>query len=293
MKPLAAVALLLISLSSAAAQKTPAQKTAPKAPAPAAAPLKTADPVISQFEDGPPIGGTKLIPGETAFFRFGAVNFKTGDDGKVEVTGHVQVLDSRGTPTMPVDEIVIATSLRQEDKDWRPIIRSQFQVPGIAPPGVYKVRYDISDLQTKQKASGETEFEVAGRDVPASPTLVIRSIAFYRTQDDEKPLGIAAYRPGDMVWVRFDVTGYKYGEQNSIDVAYDVAVTAADGKQLFSQPDAAVEKSQAFYPQPWIPGAFSLTLQPNMSPGTYSISITARDALGKQTVTDKADFKVE
>jgi hypothetical protein len=283
------VALLLVSLPWFAAAQTQRSR-APASPAQ----LKAADPVISQFEDGPPIvGGQKLVPGETAFFRFGVVNFKTSEDGKVQVTGHVQVIDSRGTPIAPADEIAIATSLRQEDKDWRPILRSQFQVPGIAPPGHYKIRYDVSDLQSKQKVSGQSEFEVSGQDVPASPVLAVRGIAFYRTQDDEKPLGIAAYRPGDMVWVRFDATGYKYGEQNAIDVTYDVSVSAADGKQLFSQPDAAVEKSQAFYPQPWIPGAFSLTLQPDMKPGTYSISVTARDAVGKQTATAKADFKVE
>jgi hypothetical protein len=260
----------------------------------AAAQLQTAGPVVSQFEDGPPLAGDqKLVVGETAFFRFGAVNFKTADDGKVQITGHAQVFDSRGVAIMPIDEIAIATSLRQEDKDWRPIFRSQFQLPGIAPPGTYKVRYDAVDQQTHQRASAEAAFEVDGPDVPASPALTIPRITFHRTQDDEAPLGVAAYRPGDMVWVRFDVTGYKYGEQNAIDVAYDVAVLAADGKQLYAQQDAAVEKSQAIYPQPWVPGAFSLTLQPDMAKGTYTISVTARDAVGKQTVTEKADFKVE
>lgn len=269
-----------------------AQTQHPKTPVPSAQ-LKTSDPAIAQFEDGPPLGALKLVPGETAFFRFAALNFRIGDNGRIEITGHVQIFDSRGTPILPVDEIAIATSLREEDKDWRPILRSQFQLPGIAPPGTYKIRYDVTDKLSGQKADGETTFEVDGRNVPPSPKLIVHGIGFYRTADDEKPLGVAAYRPGDSVWVRFDVTGYKYGEQNSIDVAYDVAVDAADGKQLFTQEDAAVEKSQAFYPQPWIPGSFSLTLQPNMTPGTYSIAITARDATGKETVTDKADFKVE
>jgi len=93
--------------------------------------------------------------------------------------------------------------------------------------------------------------------------------------------------------VKFDITGYKYGEQNAIDVAYDVAVTAAEGRTLFTQENAAVEKSQAFYPQPWVPGNFSLTLQPNMTPGMYAVSITARDGVGNQTVTEKAPFRVE
>ena len=263
-------------------------------PAAKVTPLQLTGPVISQFEDGPPVAtGLKLVPGETAFFRFDAGSFLATETGKVKINGRIEVLDSRGTPIVPADELAIATTLSQEDKDWKPRFRSQFQIPGIAPPGTYRIRYQATDEQTQQKASGETVFEVAGHDVPASKSLTVGGMGFYRTQEDETPLKVAAYRPGDMVWVKFDVAGYKYGEQNSIDVVYDVAVAAEDGKQMFSQPDAAVEKSQAFYPQPWISGAFSLTLQADTRPGTYSISVTARDAIGKQTASGKAEFRVE
>lgn len=284
MKPFAAALALACAMNAAQAQR----------PRPAGPALQLTGAAISQFEDGPAIAsGLKLVPGETAFFRFDAVNYFTSENGKVQVTGHVQVVDPQGTLIIPQDDIVISTTLSQEDKDWKPRLRSQFQIPGIAPPGIYHVRFQATDDQSKQKASGEVAFEVDGHGPPPAKSLTVGPVTFYRTAEDENPLKVAAYRPGDMVWVRFDVTGYKYGEQNSMDVAYDVAVTAEDGKQLFAQQDAAVEKNQAFYPQPWVPGAFSLTLQPDMRPGTYSISVTARDAIGKQTQTAKADFKVE
>jgi hypothetical protein len=127
---------------------------------------------------------------------------------------------------------------------------------------------------------------------PAS-ALTIRNTGFYRTQDDPTPLKTVAYRAGDVLWVRFDITGYKYGEQNAIDVAYDVAVNGPDGKQLFAQEDAAVERSQAYYPQPWVPGGFNLNLQSTMRAGTYTLVLTARDGIGKQMAVMKADFKVE
>jgi hypothetical protein len=270
-----------------------AQTPRPKSAAPGPA-LQITAAIVSQFEDGPGLEGSqKMVVGETGFFRFTAVNFKTSDTGKVQLTGHVQVFDPRGTPIAPTDEIVIGTTLSQEDKDWRPRFHSQFQLPAIAPPGTYKIHFEVTDEQTHQKSAGDTAFAVDGRDVAPGTALTIRQIAFYRGPDDEMPLGVAAYRPGEMVWVRFDVTGYKYGEQNAMDVAYDVAVTDATGKQLFSQENAAVEKSQAFYPQPWVPGSFSLTLQPDMGKATYSVSITAHDGIGKQNVTEKAEFKVE
>jgi len=270
-----------------------AQTARPK-PQPAGPPLQLGAPVISQFEDGPGLtGAQKFVVGESGFFRFSVANFKIGEDGKVVLTGHSQVFDPRGTPVAAVDELVIGTSLSEEDKNWRPRFHSQFQLPAIAPPGTYKIHFDAVDDQSHQKASGDAMFEVEGRDVAPSPSLTIRRTAFYRTADDETALKIPAYRPGDMVWVRFDITGYKYGEQNAVDVAYDVAVTDAAGKQLFAQENAAVEKSQAFYPQPWVPGSFSLTLRPDTVKAPYSVSITAHDAIGKQTVTEKADFVVE
>jgi hypothetical protein len=259
----------------------------------APASFQVTDPIVSQFEDGPALaGGQKLVAGETLFFRFGVVNYKIST-GKVQIAGHAQALDPKGVSIAARDDIAIATTLSEEDKDWKPRLHSQFQVPPIARAGIYRIRFEATDEQTHQSSSAEATFTVEGNDVPPSPALVIRNIGFYRTQDDETPLKLAAYRPGDTVWVRFDATGYKYGDQNAIDVAYDVAVANSEGKQLFAQENAAVEKSQAYYPQPWVPGAFSLTLQPNMSPGNYSVKVTARDGIGNQTVTEKAQFKVE
>jgi hypothetical protein len=250
--------------------------------------------IVSQFEDGAPLGpDDRIVAGESLYFRFDAAGFRTSDAGKVQLTGHVQAFDPRGTAIVSRDEILIGTSLRDEDKDWKPRLRSQFQVPPIAPPGVYRIHFDLTDEQSHQTAAGDSSFSVAGRDVRESATLAIRDLAFYRTPEDAAALKSPVYRKGDMVWLRFDVTGYKFGDQNAIDVAYDVAVATAAGRQLFSQENAATEKSQAFYPQPWVPGSFSLTLQPDTLPGLYTVSVTARDGTGNQTVTEKAQFRVE
>jgi hypothetical protein len=285
-RPLSLVTLLLITAPTAAPQnaRTP----------PAQDSLRVLNPVVSQSEDGPALTGTdKAVAGEMVFFRFDAAGFKTAGTGEVRLTGHVQALDSRGTPIAARDEVVIGTSLRDEDKDWKPRLRSQFQIPPIAPPGVYHIRFEAIDEQAHLSAAGESSFVVGGADVPPSPALTIRGLAFYRTAEEASPLKSAAYRAGDMVWVRFDVTGFKYGEQNAIDVAYDVAVATAAGRRMFAQENAAAEKSQAFYPQPWVPGSFSLTLNSDTAPGFYTVSVTARDAVGNQTASEKAQFRVE
>jgi len=284
----ALLALALPALTPGLRAQKPAQITAPVQP------LRVARAVISQSEDGPALGnGAAFQPGDLVFFSFQVENYKIGTTGKVQLTGHIEAFDPRGTPIVPRDEEAIGTTVSQEDKDWKPKVRSQIPIPSIAPPGDYKIKYEVTDQQTRQTASGELAFPVSGKGVEPAPALTIRNLGFYRAQDDETALKVVAYRAGDILWVRFDATGYKYGEQNSIDVAYDVAVLAPDGKQLFSQEDAAAEKSQAFYPQPWVPGLFNLSLQSTMLAGTYTLVITAKDGVGKQTAETKAEFRVE
>jgi hypothetical protein len=271
-----------------------AQTSAQVSPSPAARTIRVVRAVLSQSEDGPAIGnGLSFLPGDIAFFSFQVENYKIGTTGKVQLTGHIEVSDSGGVHIVPRDEEVIGTSVSEEDKDWKPKLRMQIQIPSIAPPGNYSIQFDVTDQQTRQTASGELSFPVGGMGVEPAGALTIRNLGFYRTQEEEHALMTVAYRAGDILWVRFDVTGYKYGEQNSIDVAYDVAVLASDGKQLFAQEDAAVEKSQAFYPQPWVPGVFNLSLQSTMRAGTYTLVITAHDAVGKQTAETKTEFRVE
>jgi hypothetical protein len=255
-------------------------------------PLKLSNSVPAQFEDGPPLGALRIVPGEIVYFSFVVENYKRSDVGKVQLTGHVQIFDPRGTPVSPAEEIPLVTTLSEEDTNWKARLRTQIALPPLALPGKYTVKFDATDELGRRSASGESSFQVDAKNVPSSTELVIRDLNFYRAQDDEAPLRTASYRPGDMVWVKFYITGYKYGEMNAIDTSYDVDLLAADGKSVMHQEDAAMEKSMAYYPQPYIPAAFNLTLKSTMAHSLYTLVITARDAMGNQTVTAKADFQV-
>ena len=112
-------------------------------------------PVAAQFEDGPPLGSLRLVPGEVLYFSFFSDGFRKSATGRVELTGHVQVFDPNGIAVAPKEEILIVTDLSAEDKDWKPKLRAAVSLPPIAPPGVYKVKYEVTDEQAKQTASGE------------------------------------------------------------------------------------------------------------------------------------------
>src|ERR1700733_13094558 len=102
--------------------------------------LRAINPVSAQFEDGPPLGSLRLVPGEIVYFSFSVENFRKSDTGEVSLTGHVQAFDPTGTPIYPAEEIPILTTLSPEDKNWKPKLRAAVAIPPIAPPGFYKVK---------------------------------------------------------------------------------------------------------------------------------------------------------
>jgi hypothetical protein len=103
----------------------------------------------------------------------------------------------------------------------------------------------------------------------------------------------AAYRPGENVWARFDITGYKLGDGNSFEVQYGLTVIRPDGKPGFSQPEAATLKDKSFYPRRFTPAALSLTLPADIVKGDHTIVLTVRDKIGNQTTETRQKFSVE
>jgi hypothetical protein len=89
------------------------------------------------------------------------------------------------------------------------------------------------------------------------------------------------------------MTGFRYGDRNTIELSYDVAVQNPDGKVIYSQPNAAVEKSFSFYPKPYVPGGMSLSLQPDMRKGEYTVVLTVHDVMGHQNYETRHAFQVE
>ncbi|MGH9721930.1 MAG: hypothetical protein ACRD8O_17120 [Bryobacteraceae bacterium] len=260
----------------------------------AAPPLEIIEAIMQQLEDGQPVALThKFVPGETVFFSCRAGGFQTSKEKRISLTFHIEAVDPGGTPIMEPIDGKIDTELAPEDKAWKPKIARSVFVPPLADSGTYKIKVTVKDALGGAQAIKEIPFMIEGRRVDASQTLVVRNLAFYRGEDDPKPLGIAAYRPGDAVWARFDLTGYMFGPGNRIDVAYSVTVTAAEGRVLFRQKEATVEQSESFYPKRYLPCGLSLSLQQNISPGEYTLEVATEDRIGKQTYQSKATFKVE
>jgi hypothetical protein len=151
----------------------------------------------------------------------------------------------------------------------------------------------VTDDIGKTEASKDVPFTVRGHEVEPSDTLVVRNFHFFRSDEDPNPLANPVFRRGDAVWAKFDITGYKFGEGNMVEVAYGIAVLNSEAKVLFTQEQAAVEQGGSFYPKRYVPGQMSITTQSNMRPGEYYIVVKVEDRIGSQKSEAKEKFTVE
>ena len=251
-------------------------------------------PGIHQYEDGPDLSADfKFASGETVYLDFEIGGYQRSEDEKVKLSWTVQVKDPAGIELIAPQSGEVATELSQEDKNWLPKGRVEILIPPHAPTGSYKILVAAKDLLANTAASKELTFQVHGHAWKASDTLAIQDAGFYRTEEDSKPLSAPAYRPGDPVWVRFDITGFKLGEGNQFEVGYGISVLRANGETMLSQPEGAAEKGASFYPRGYMPAGFSFTLDRDIKPGQYTVAITARDKIGNQQAEAKQTFSVE
>jgi hypothetical protein len=263
-------------------------------------PLAILHPVFARSEDGPPeASDEEFVPGETIHFSCQAEGYrkvdKPDDYGKqsVVLTFQIEVRDKSGALLQPIKEGKIETTVTPEDKDWKPKFRDTIVVPPLADSGEYTVLVKLSDELAKAALEKPAVFHIKGRDVAGSPTLVVRNFRFQRGEDDTKPLQVAAYRPGDSVWARFDMTGYKLGDKNQVDIEYGLTVLREDGSVAYTEPQAANQKIQTYYPQRYQPGELNLNLAKDQPLGNYTIVLAVHDNLGQQMYETRETFSVE
>lgn len=252
--------------------------------------------VLAQSEDGTPVPSDyEFAPGDSVFFSCHVSGFaKQGEEPpKIYLSYQVEARDAHGVLIAPEESGKVAADLAPEDKKWRPKIRATLALPQLAATGRYEVKVKVRDELGKTETETLLALRIQGRDVESSASLAVRNFRFLRSEEDKNPLQVAAYRPGDTVWARFDMTGYKIGEKNRYDVEYGLKVLRPNGETTYEQAKAANDKNETFYPQPHTPGVLSLALPKNLKPGRYTVVLTVRDNLGAQTFEMRPTFDVE
>src|SRR5579872_4001766 len=262
--------------------------------APAEKKLAIVATAFAQIDDGPAAAhDDQFVPGETLFFRCQVEGYKRSETNDIQLAYQVEAQDARGVMLLLPEKGLVKTTLSPEDKNWMPKIRYTVVIPPLAETGEYHVTVTIKDELSGSSAEGRATFLVHGRDVAPSDTLAVRNFRFYRGENDDKALELPAYRPGDELWARFDMTGYKIGEKNLFDIGYGLVVLRTHGSVAYSQPEAANSKEAPFYPQRYQPGELSLNMPKDIAKGEYTIVLTVHDNLGQQTCEAREKFSIE
>ena len=256
--------------------------------------LEIVKPIIAQSEGGVPVPASfEHVPGETLFFSCRIAGYSKTAEEKVHLAYSVQAFDPKGVPLTEVYKNELMTEVSSQDKEWLPKIMTEIQIPPLLASGTYKVLVKAEDVFAKTSAELAVPFEVRGRDVPSSNDLVVRNFEFLKGEEDTHPMEKGLYKPGESLWVKFDITGFQYGDKNHTDVSYVASILSPSGKVLWTQPEPAGEQSESFYPKRYVAAQMSLNLQPNTRPGDYTMVIAVKDAVGGKTTESKYPFTVE
>jgi hypothetical protein len=251
---------------------------------------------LHQYEDGPILGANyEFLPGETAYFSCRVSGFQTQvqeEERIAKLTWEMQVVDPGRVLLEKPSSGKIQETLGAQDKTWLPKFLVSFVVPPFAPSGTYKILVHVRDEVAAKDLNATLEFKVRGHDVEPSETLVARNFKILHAED-ETVVTPPVFKPSSTLWARFDITGFKIGEKNNFSVEYGLAVENSEGKQLFSQPQAAEDHGEPFYPKRYVPGVLSLNLDPNVAKGQYMLVVILRDQVGQQLQEVRQPFQVE
>jgi hypothetical protein len=251
-------------------------------------------PVIAQTDGGEGLpAGFKHIAGETMFFSCNISGFTKSPEEQINLTYSVQAFDPKGVPLAEIYKGEAKEEVGPEDKNWLPKIETQIVLPDILRPGTYKIVVKAEDLLAKTSADLNVPFEVVGADIAPSASLIAKDFKWYHNEEEQRAMSQPIYHAGDNMYMKFNLTGFKYGKNNKVDVSYAASLVLENGKTIWTQPDPATEQSESFYPKPYITGEFGISLNKDFKPGTYTMSVAVKDAVGQQTYQGKFQFIVQ
>ncbi len=262
-------------------------------------PLAVLDGGVERWEDAPYVASTfQFLPGDYLYFTFHIAGFKiqkseTTEAKSVSLEYEVTPEDVNNVPLTPPATGKIQDDLSAEDKNWTPKRRASFLLPSYVAAGEYHVHVAVKDLIAKTETVRDYSFQMGGIQVSAAPSVQVEAFQFLRNEDDANALELSAYAPGDTVWARFQMIGFKLEAENKYRLAYGVKVIRPDGKTFLDEPNAARIESDSFYPAKFVPGTLQITTPKNAARGSYALTLTIRDLVSNQTFDLKQTFTIE
>jgi hypothetical protein len=255
----------LIRLSVALVIANPAILAWQDAPTAMQNPLQIVSAGVESSEDAPFVAGNfRFLPGDYVYCQFQIAGYavqkkEESEIRKISLTFQITPQDAKGVALTSATSGVIQEELSTEDKNWTPKRRAQFLLPSFVAAGDFHLHVVVKDLIGNASTSRDLPFHIGGTVVAPTENLTVQDFQFLRKEDDTEPLDVPAYAPGDTVYARFTMTGFRVGAGNEYQLSYGITVNRPDGKTYLNEPAAARLSDRSFYPVTFVPSNLSIT----------------------------------
>ena len=239
----------------------------------------------------------QFVPGDPLYVVFEIAGFGVKTDEEkdarsISLTWEVSMLDQDNVPLAPTQSGEIKTGLSSEDKKWLPKRRAEFSLPQLVSAGEYRVHIAVKDLSNQTEAAKDILFSIGGHKVAPARSVGVQRVALSR-EEGGPDLEIPAYRPGDTVFVSFEIVGFSQTADHQYRVRYRFDVLAPDGKVFVKQAEAVELSASSFYPAKFVPANFAVTAPSGSARGEYTVVLTVSDDVSKQSSVTKGAFTLE
>ena len=254
---------------------------------------------VQQSEDSPFVPTSYVfLPGDYLYFTFDIAgfaiqSFNQDEVRKISLSYVITPEDSQGVPLTEAVSDGIQAELNPEDKRWTPKRRVSFLLPSYIANGDFHVHVVAKDAFAKAEVSKDFPFHIGGPVIEPSTSVNVEHFEFLRREADRDALDIPAYAPGDTVFARFDMAGFKLAARNTYDLEYGISVTKPSGKPFVDSPRAADLKASSFYPAQYLPGVIRINTPPDSGKGEYILTLTVRDLVNNTKSETKKSFSIE
>jgi len=254
--------------------------------------------VFRQFEGGPAWDtGQAARSGENLVFSFSISGLKTfetdKEEKKIRYEWTAQALDPKGVALAEPLSGKQEAEILPEDKDWIPKISGTLKLPDFLPRGSFHLAVSVRDVVADVSAKGEFPFPVSGPSIPSQDRFAIQDVRFFREESSTEPISPVAYRPGDTIWIRFQMSGFHGNSSKELHVRYGYELKNPTGKVVFSQTDALEARQSYFYLPAYLPAFLSFTPDSKVPRGEYAVILTAQDAVSGEQAQSEQKFRIE
>lgn len=246
----------------------------------------------SHFTKGPTgkTVGSTFEPGKEAFLQFRLGPVASNKQGHVDTQVNFVVKDSQGRPLLEPVLLELKEPFPGGGNGRGELpINFKLRLPAYVEGGDYIIEVVAIDRLGKQEIQDKIPFQVKGPKIPKGASLGVQD---YRFRGEEGVKAEPDYRPGETVYSKFNVLGFKLGEKNDVKLRLSLLVLDQKGQILLDRPNLLSIAEGFFYPPSYFPVNTRVNLAPGASAGNYTLNYSLHDEVAGTQMKFEKEFRV-